>query len=191
MFISPRPHPSSRARHTPLLALVLVGAITASASAHASDPVTSLPEGPKDLLLKLATDPAVLADIVGTTRSSDDWVAHLSGMDTAMTEDEASILADYLALNVPFETSGADATEIVQSLPADGRELFAANCFSCHGVVSYYLLQDRDTDGWMEIFNAPYHRRLLTEGAERETFSSYAAHAMPIPADRIPEAWME
>ena len=43
----------------------------------------------------------------------------------------------------------------------------------------------------MEIFTAPYHRRLLAEGKERETFASYAAHAMPIAAEDIPAAWQQ
>lgn len=86
---------------------------------------------------------------------------------------------------------GDDAAAIAAGLPPDGRELFTRDCFSCHAVVDYYLLQDRDPAGWMAIFDAPYHRRLLTGDNERETFASYAAHMMPIAESDIPEAWKE
>lgn len=175
----------------PLLALAMLGAISTGVSAQTDDPVSSLPDGPKDLLGALSSDAAVIGELVGSERSSDEWIAHLTGMGTAMTEEQLAILADYLALNVPAETGGSDVAAIVGELPADGRELFAANCLSCHGVASYYLLQDRDEAGWMDIFGASYHRRLLTDDNERETFASYAAHAMPIPEDAIPEAWKQ
>ena len=180
-----------RIRRTPVLALALLGAFATAASAQTDDPAASLPTGPKTLLVELGGDAAGLAEIVGATRSSEEWVAQLSGMGTAMSAEQVALLADYLALNVPAETSGTDVASIVEALPADGRELFVANCFSCHGVVAYYLLQDRDAAGWMEIFSAPYHRRLLTGDNERETFASYAAAAMPIPEAEIPEAWQQ
>lgn len=186
------PHQSPR-RRGPLLAVAAVAAfaLTTGVSAEADDPVSSLPSGPKNLLVELSSDPAVIGEIVAAERSSEDWVAHLAGMGTAMTEKQLTLLADYLALNVPATTSSSDVPGIVAELALDGRELFAANCFSCHGVASYYLLQDRDVDGWMDIFGAPYHRRLLTGDNERETFASYAAAAMPIAADAIPDAWRE
>lgn len=175
----------------PLLGLALLGAMSTGVSAQTDDPVSSLPGGPKDLLGELSSDASVIGELVGSERSSEEWVVHLSGMGTAMTADQLAILADYLALNVPAATSGTDVIAIVGELPPDGRELFAANCFSCHGVASYYLLQDRDQSGWMDIFDAPYHRRLLTGDNQRETFASYAAQAMPIPEDAIPEAWKQ
>jgi hypothetical protein len=173
-----------------LCTLALAGA-TGGASAQTDDPVAGLPSGPKDLLIELSDDPAVILEIAGVARTNDEWTAHLSGLSTDMTDDQVAMLADYLALNMPAEASGADIAAVAASLPADGRELFAANCFSCHGVVAYYLLQDRDVAGWMDIFGAPYHRRLLTGDNERETFAGYAAHAMPIPEEAVPEAWRE
>ena len=161
------------------------------AAAQGEDPVATLPDSPKTLLGALGTDAAVIGEIVGAARSSEEWVVHLGAMGTAMTEDQMAMLADYLSRHAPVAVSGADVAAIVAELPADGRELFASNCLSCHGVVSYYLLQDRDEAGWMSIFDAPYHRRLLTGDNERETFASYAAHAMPIPEDAVPEAWKQ
>jgi hypothetical protein len=173
----------------PLLGLAMLGALSTGVSAQTDDPL--LPGGPKDLLGALSSDAGVIGELVSAERSSEEWVVHLTGMGTTMTPDQLAILADYLALNVPAATSGTDVVAIVAELPPDGRELFAANCFSCHGVASYYLLQDRDEAGWMDVFGAPYHRRLLTGDNERETFASYAANAMPIPEDAIPEAWKQ
>lgn len=160
-----------------------------SAVAQTGEEVARLPHGPKSLLAETAADPTVITQIAGATRTADEWASHLAGMGTAMTEEQVAMLSEYLSLNTPVEVSGADVRALVSSLPADGRELFAANCFSCHGVVTYYLLLDRDQVGWMDIFAAPYHRRLLTGDNERETFASYASHAMPIAEDQVPEAW--
>lgn len=171
-----------------LLASLCALAMSGGAAAQADDPLASLPSGPKALLAELTDDPAALLEIAGAERTLEDWTAYLAGLDTAMTDEQLAMLADYLSLNMPVEASGAEVAAVVASLPDDGQELFAANCFSCHGVVDYYLLQDRDAAGWMDIFSAPYHRRLLTGDNERETFSSYAAQAMPIPEDAVPEA---
>ena len=174
-----------------LLALAVLGALATATSAQTVDPTDSLPPGPKQLLEALGSDPAGLGEIVASERSSEEWLAHLGGMPTEMTEAQLAMLSDYLSRHVPAATTGSDAATIIAGLPADGRELFVSSCFACHGVAAYYLLQDRDEAGWMDIFTAPYHRRLLTGDNERETFSSYAANAMPIPAETIPEAWRQ
>jgi mono/diheme cytochrome c family protein len=191
MTTSPRIAPAPTVLRRPLLAFAVLGAIITGAVAQGEDPVATLPDGPKTLLGALGSDAAAIGEIVGSARSSEEWVVHLGAMGTAMTEGQVAMLADYLSRNAPVAVSGTDAGAIVAELPADGRELFASTCFSCHGVVSYYLLQDRDEAGWMAIFDAPYHRRLLTGDNERETFANYAAHAMPIPEDTIPEAWKQ
>ncbi|WP_193337382.1 c-type cytochrome [Devosia beringensis] len=183
----------SAARRLPLtvLVLTLAGVMSMGALAQTSDPIASLPSSPKDLLLSLTTDTAVLVEMVGTTASNAEWASDLAGRGTAMTPDQQAMLAEYLALNLPAAVTGTDVASMVQSLPPDGRELFAQTCFACHGVGAYYLQQDRDVDGWMDIFSAPYHRRLLTEDKQRETFASYAASAMPIAAADIPAAWQQ
>lgn len=169
----------------------LVAGAIGSAAARADDALASLPSGPKTLLAEIASDPAAIEEIAGAMRTAEEWTAHLAGMNTTMTEDQVAMLAEYLALNAPAATVGDDVASFVAALPADGRELFATTCFSCHGVVSYYLLQDRDQAGWMDVFAAPYHRRLLTGDNERETFASYASRAMPIPEDQVPDAWKQ
>lgn len=191
MAASSRFYRASSGYRRSLVSIVLLGVLATPVSAQSDDPVTTLPSGPKDLLSQFSIDPAVIGDLTRSERSTQEWVAHLAGTGTAMTESEVAILAEYLALNLPFDAIGDDVPAILESLPLDGRELFAVNCLSCHGVASYYLLQDRDTTGWMDLFAAPYHRRLLTGENERETFSSYATHAMPISESDIPEVWQE
>lgn len=183
--------PAMANRALSALCVVLVAGAIGSAAARADDALASLPSAPKTLLAEIAADPAAIAEIAGATRTAEEWTGHLAGMNTTMTEDQVAILAEYLALNVPAEVAGGDVASLVAALPADGRELFGASCFSCHAVVNYYLLQDRDQAGWMDIFAAPYHRRLLTGDNERETFASYASHAMPISEDQVPEAWKQ
>lgn len=173
------------------LCAALIAGVAGGAAAQSDQALAQLPAGPKALLGEVAPDAASIAEIAGSTRTVEEWIVHLSSINTAMSEEQVGMLSEYLALNLPAEVSGADVPALVASLPADGRDLFATTCFSCHGVVSYYLLQDRDQAGWMDIFAAPYHRRMLTGDHERETFSSYAAHAMPIAEDQVPEAWKQ
>lgn len=159
-----------------------------------ADPADALPPGPTELLrIVVGDDPGALGDIVGAERDMDGWLDVLAGLAPDMDEAQRAALADYLALNMPADPppEGEDVASRIAGLPADGKQLFAANCMSCHGVESYYLLLDRDFEGWMAIFDAPYHRRLLVEDAERETFASYAARFMPIEAEDVPEEWRD
>jgi hypothetical protein len=192
-IVSMAPSRAPRAWLPPLpwLSTLVLSVAIGGAVAQAVDPVASLPGGPKNLLAELTDDPALLREIAGSERTAEAWTAYLAGLGQAMTEDQLAMLAEYLSLNTPAQADGDDIGAMVSSLPPDGRELFATGCSSCHGVVSYYLLQDRDAAGWMDIFVAPYHRRLLTGDNERETFAGYAARAMPIPENQVPPAWKQ
>lgn len=176
--------------------MALAGAVALSAglvfaSSAIADPAEALPDGPKQILTTIAPDADALSQFVGQERTAEEWLAHFESEGAGLDEVDAAVLADYLALNAPAEPPGEDVAAQIAALPADGREMFVTSCQDCHGVTSYYLLQDRDAEGWMAIFDAPYHRRLLTEDNARETFSSYAAHRMPIAEDQIPEEWRD
>lgn len=159
--------------------LLIVAPVLADADA-------ALPPGPKqNLVLWAGDDAAALAGLLTEARDPEAWRSIFSaiGEESALTA-----LADYLALNLPVEATGEDVPALVTSLPPDGKEIFLVNCLACHGGDRYFLQQDRAMDGWMDIFDAPYHRRLLTEGVERESFASYAAATTPLVLDVVPEA---
>lgn len=164
------------------------------AAPAAAAPEDALPPGPKQLLAGVVgDDTAALADILGASRSSADWQSVLAGVAPALDETQLAVLADYLAYALPPATpaEGANTAALIAALPSDGKQLFVEGCLGCHGAVSYYLLEDRDFEGWLAIFDAPYHRRLFTEANEREIFASYAAWMMPIAEADIPEEWRE
>lgn len=152
-----------------------------------ADAETALPAGPKENLALWAGDDAgALIALLGKSLSAADWSAELS---SAVEGGALPALADYLALNAPAEIPvDGDVSAVLAALPLDGKQLFVQNCLSCHGGDRYFLQQSKTGEEWMGIFDAPYHRRLLTGGVERETFASYAAATTPLVLDSVPEA---
>lgn len=162
------------------IAAVLVASVPVLADAGAA-----LPAGPKEILAQWARDDvAALAALLDKNLDADGWQAELGDVEG---QESLAAVAAYLALNAPAEASGADVPAMLASLPLDGKELFLQNCLSCHGGEKYFLQQSKTVDAWMAIFDAPYHRRLLAEGVERETFSAYAAETVPLSLDTVPE----
>lgn len=144
-----------------------------------------LPPGPKENLAAWADgDVAGLKSLLALSKSAEEFRADL---DTLSDERALATLAGYLALNTPLDMPGDDVPALIAALPLDGKELFVQNCLSCHGGDRYFLQQDKSAEDWMGIFDAPYHRRLLTEGMEREIFADYAAATTPLTLDPVPE----
>jgi len=169
-----------------IIALAAAATATLAAAPALGDAGAALPPGPKQTLAAWAGDDiTALGALLGRTLTAEEWRAELSGISE---ESALAALADYLALNTPAEIAGEDVASAIAALPLDGKELFVLNCLSCHGGDSYFLQQDKTAEEWMGIFEAPYHRRLLTEGVERETFSTYAAATTPLALDTVPEA---
>lgn len=150
-----------------------------------ANPAAALPPGPKKNLAQwVEGDTATLEAVVAKDLDAQAWQAELQGIEPS---EALAALADYLSLNLPAEPAGSDVASMLAGLPADGKELYLRDCLSCHGGDRYFLQQDNSIDEWMGIFDAPYHRRLLTEGLERETFASYAAHTVPLTLETVPE----
>lgn len=163
---------------------VIASVLIASAPVLA-DPGAELPAGPKEILEQWAkNDVAALAELLDKDLNSEAWQAEFGEIEG---QGSLTALTAYLALNAPVQVSGADVTAVLTILPPDGKELFLQNCLSCHGGERYFLQQSKTVDGWMAIFDAPYHRRLLVEGVERETFVTYAAETAPLSLDTVPE----
>lgn len=174
-----------------LAALAAIGCLAGPALAQ-DDLDEALPAGPKQILVEIVgEDGPALEAIASADRSLEEWLVYLEEEAGQTDETARLILADYLSLNAPADVAGGAVADITAQLPRDGRELFVASCQACHGVASYYLLQDRTADEWIAIFEAPFHAQLLLEDGERETFASYAAHAMPMALDDIPPEWRD
>lgn len=175
-----------------LAALAALLAPLAGPALSQDDPASALPPGPKQILLELVgEDVDALDALVSSDREYEDWLAYLETEIEGDDETAILILADYLWLNTPAETEGENAAQRIASLPLDGIELFVQSCQTCHGVESYYLVLDNTEEEWLDILEAPYHRRLLVEEGERETFVSYAARALPIAPEDVPEEWRD
>ena len=153
-----------------------------------------MPKGGKTLLLNVfgtSPDPAALADMAAAGRSEAYWNSIVTAHKASLSEKEARTLAAYLALNMPLPPealAAAKAGDIATVLPLDGRELAWNNCQSCHSLFAGYLTQDRDLEGWRNLFQAPFHRQLKMNAKEREEFSHYAVINMPMKVEDVPEA---
>ncbi|SFZ80850.1 hypothetical protein SAMN02983003_0168 [Devosia enhydra] len=167
------------------IALVCAATFAALSLPALADGASALPPGPKEALAEqVGGDADALGVLLGQTNSVEAWQAQLQG-DAAPAVIAA--LGDYLARIAPIVVVG-DVGSVIATLPADGKQLFVENCLSCHGGDTYFLKQDKDFEGWVAIFDAPYHRRLLTGEGEREIFAGYAAATTPLSLDPVPEA---
>lgn len=153
-----------------------------------------MPKGGKTLLVDVfgaSPDPAVLAELTAAGRSEADWNNLLAERKTGLGDRELRTLAAYLAVNMPPPQDALDAAtkagDIATALPADGRELAWNGCQSCHSLFAGYLTQDRDLQGWQNMFQSPFHRELKMTPQERDEFSRYSAINMPMKFEDVPE----
>jgi hypothetical protein len=124
-------------------------------------------------------------------RSEADWSQFLAGRGTDLDDTELATLAAYLAVNMPLPREALDAAakagDIGTALPADGRQLAWNDCQSCHSLFAGYLTQDRDLQGWQNMFQSPFHRELQMAPQERDEFARYSAINMPMKIEDVPE----
>lgn len=154
-----------------------------------------MPKGGKALLLELLARPADgegLLEIVSTRRTEAEWREALAPRAEALSDREQRTLAAYLAVNVPMQDPAeavakeGDPAELYAALPRDGRELAWHECQFCHSLFTSYLTQDRGVQGWLNMFQSPFHREMKMTSQEREEFSRYSAINMPMKMEDVP-----
>lgn len=153
-----------------------------------------MPKGGKTLFLEVfgaAPDQATLAEMTAAGRSEAEWSEVLTARKTGLKDKPLRTLASYLAVNMPLAPEAVEAAvkagDVAPALPADGRELAWNKCQSCHSLFAGYLTQDRDLEGWRNMFRSPFHRELPLTEQEREEFSQYSIINMPMKFEDVPE----
>jgi mono/diheme cytochrome c family protein len=133
----------------------------------------------------------LLTQIVEQERPQADWRALIADKAPALDASAAETLAGYLAVNMPLAdpapVRSADRASVAAALPPDGKQLALDHCQFCHSFFTGYLVQDRDVDGWLSTFKAPFHREIKMSEKERQTFARYSAVNMPMKYEDVPE----
>lgn len=150
-----------------------------------------MPDGGRGLFVQVFGDEADgLANVASLTLPADDWQGLIRQRDTALSESAVMTLASYLAQNFPLPEpaalAGLDPAALAAALPRDGKDLAIRYCQGCHGFYTGYVGHDRDMNGWMVMFNSPFHTEIRMNRAERLTFAHYSAINLPIPIKDVP-----
>lgn len=181
---------------TPLTKAVATAVLLASFAPAVAQTLSFdfMPKGGKALFTEVfgaTPDPATLAEMAAPARSEADWNAFLAAGGTELGDKELRTLAAYLAVNMPIPGDKLDAAaktgDVAAALPADGRELAWNGCQGCHSLFAGYLTQDRDLQGWQNMFQSPFHRELKMTTQERDEFSRYSTTNMPMKFEDVPE----
>ena len=178
----------TRKRRRKLVVLAITTAILLAmlARSAAGEDFDFMPKGGKILLRGMA-DQAELRVIAQSARGDSEWQSFVDAHATALSARERATLAAYLAVNMPLPADAARRGDIAAALPRDGRDLAWNECQSCHSLFASYLTQDRDAQGWRNIFLSPFHRQMSMTGQEREEFARYSAINMPMKIDSVPQ----
>lgn len=153
-----------------------------------------MPKGGKSLLLEFVGAPADTAElrkIAETRRTEAEWREALAEPAKSLGEQQRRTLAAYLAVNMPLPKGAMPEApnkgDPAAALPRDGRELAWNECQFCHSLFSSHLTQDRDVQGWLNMFQSPFHRELKMTAQEREEFARYSAINMPVKIEDVPQ----
>ncbi|MFN3938646.1 MAG: hypothetical protein ACK4KW_13840 [Gemmobacter sp.] len=154
-----------------------------------------MPDGGRTLVLRLyGADPVALAEVVAQEHDANGWaeviVAEAAARDVPMTDPERLTLAHYLALNLPLADPAAVADlapeDLARALPMDGKDLAIRHCQGCHGFYTAYLGHDREVNGWLVVFNSPFHMEIRMSPTEKRTFAHYSAINLPMRIEDVP-----
>lgn len=177
--------------HTGFLVPFVLGALLVAAVPALSqmDP-GFMPKGGKTLLLELLGDPpdaAELRKFAKSRHSEAEWRDVITAREAPFGDREFDTLAAYLAVNMPLSAEVLGQEDLVAALPRDGRDLAWGECQYCHSLFTSHLTQDRDVQGWRNIFLSPFHREMKMTEQEREEFARYSAINMPMKFEDVPE----
>jgi hypothetical protein len=177
-----------------LIPIILAVMLAGLSPALAQESFDFMPKGGKTLFVDVfgaAPDAATLDEMATAARGEADWNDLLAKRNTGLGDKELRTLAAYLAVNMPLPRDALDtatkAGDIAAALPADGRELAWSGCQPCHSLFASHLTQDRDLQGWRNMFQSPFHRELRMTPRERDEFSRYSAINMPMKIEDVPE----
>lgn len=173
-----------------LALLVAGGLMLVAAPAVAQTDPGFMPKGGRTLLLELLgdpPDPAELGTIVRARHDEAGWREIVAAREPAFGKRELETLVAYLAVNMPLPAEAMERADPQASLPRDGRDLAWGECQYCHSLFTSHLMQERDVQGWRNIFVSPFHRETKMTDLEREEFARYSAINMPMKVEDVPE----
>lgn len=170
---------------------LLLGLAATVALAAGSDNEGFMPKGGRTLLMEaLGPDAGVNAvrPVLAAKKTEAEWTAFAVERAAKANERERATLAAYLVVNMPATAAAAkpDAKAMFGALPRDGRDLAWRQCQFCHSLFTSHLTQERDVQGWRNMFMSPFHREMKMSPQEREEFARYSAINMPMKADDVP-----
>jgi hypothetical protein len=168
-----------------VLAIAVVAYVQAAGEDNAF-----MPKGGRALLLDRLGAPAKLAElrsIAQARRTEPEWRDFVVARKQAMTEREVATLTAYLVVNMPLSADAVKRDDLASALPPDGRDLAWNGCQNCHSLFAGYLMQDRELQGWRNIFLSPFHRELKMSPQEREELARYSTLNMPMKIDDVPQ----
>jgi hypothetical protein len=178
------------ARHGGWLFPAALGIVVFAFAQAAGEDHGFMPKGGRALLLELLgvpPDQAELRGIAQARRTEPEWRDFVAARKQALTERERATLTAYLTLNMPLPDDAVKRGKLASALPPDGRDLAWNQCQSCHSLFAGYLTQDREAQGWRNMFLSPFHRELKMSPQEREEFARYSALNMPMKIEDVPQ----
>ena len=171
------------------LFLAVLGIAVFAFAQAAGEDNAFMPKGGRALLsdvLGASPERAELRAIAQARRTEPEWRDFVAARKKALTERELATLAAYLAVNMPMSDGAVKRDKLASTLPPDGRDLAWSGCQNCHSLFAGYLTQDREVQGWRNIFLSPFHRELKMSPQEREEFARYSALNMPMKIEDVP-----
>ncbi len=148
-----------------------------------------MPKGGRVLLLAwMGSPPNVteLRDLLRAQRTETQWREFVVTRSQTLSEREIATLSSYLAVNLPLAEDVVKQTDIVTTLPPDGRDLAWNECQSCHSLFASHLTQKRTLQGWLNVFLSPFHREMKMTAKQREEFAHYSTLNMPMKVEDVP-----